>query len=126
MGLILLGSSLIAAPDGVDVTNTESLAGAMHLFGPQHFVFPLLAHAVGTLAGATVGHVIAATHRDAIAWMIGALFLAGGVTAALTLPAPLWFVAADLVLAYFPMAWLAIRIGRATRRSPPAAAARDA
>ena len=52
MGIITLGSSLIAPPEGVNVTDMESLKSSMHLFGPQHFIAPFLAHALGALAGA--------------------------------------------------------------------------
>ena len=54
MALITLSPSLIPPPAGVDVTNAESLAQAMHLFQPRHFVMPFLAHALGTLVGALV------------------------------------------------------------------------
>ncbi|RMG38369.1 MAG: hypothetical protein D6732_05390, partial [Methanobacteriota archaeon] len=48
MGLITLGSSVIPPPPGVDVTDMESLKSSMHLFEPRHFIFPFLAHALGT------------------------------------------------------------------------------
>ena len=38
MGLVMLGGSVVPAPDGVDVTDPDSIAGAMHLFQPKHFV----------------------------------------------------------------------------------------
>ncbi len=38
MALITLSPSLIPPPAGVDVTNAESLAKAIHLFEPRHFV----------------------------------------------------------------------------------------
>lgn len=48
----------------------------------------------------------------ATAYGIGIAFLAGGITAATMIPAPAWFIAIDLVGAYLPMAWLALRISR--------------
>ena len=56
-------------------------------------------------------HRIAASHRARFAWAIGAVFLCGGVAASFMIPAPAWFIALDLLFAYLPMAWLAIRIG---------------
>ena len=109
--LITLSPSLIPPPAGVDVNNAESLSKAMHLFEPRHFVIPFLAHAVGTFAGALAAYLIAATYRAHIAYVIGALFLCGGVAASLMIPAPAWFIALDLLAAYLPMAWLAIQIG---------------
>lgn len=111
MGLILLGSSVVPAPLGVDVTDTESVRAGMHLFEAKHFVFPFLAHAFGTLVGAICAFLIAATHRVAIGYVIGALFLAGGIAAAFMIPAPTWFVVVDLVVAYLPMAYIGTRIG---------------
>ena len=108
--LITLSPSIIPPPAGVDVNSAESLAKAMHLFEPRHFVMPFLAHALGTLAGALVAYLIAATHRAPIAYVIGAVFLCGGVAASFMIPAPAWFIALDLLVAYVPMAWLAIQI----------------
>jgi hypothetical protein len=111
MGLVLLGSVIIPVPEGVDVTDAESIAAGMHLFGPQHFVTPFIAHAAGTLSGAVVAHVVSTQHSNQIAYVIGALFFAGGIAAARMIPAPAWFIATDLLLAYFPMAYLGTRIG---------------
>lgn len=111
MALITLSPLLIPPPAGVDVTNVESLSKAMHLFEPRHFVMPFLAHALGTLAGALAAYLIAATYRAPFAYLIGAIFLCGGVAASFMIPAPRWFIALDLLAAYLPMAWLGIHIG---------------
>ena len=109
--LITLSPSIIPPPAGVDVNSAESLSKAMHLFEPRHFVMPFLAHAIGTLAGALAAYLIAATHRVPIAYLIGGVFLLGGVAASFMIPAPTWFIALDLLVAYLPMAWLATQIG---------------
>ncbi|MGY1424331.1 hypothetical protein [Lysobacter sp. A289] len=111
LALVTLGPSLIPPPAGVDVTSAEGLASAIHLFEPRHFVMPFLAHAVGTLAGALVAYLIAASHKAKLAYAIGVIFLCGGVAASFMIPAPAWFIAVDLLAAYLPMAWLATRIG---------------
>lgn len=111
MAIITLSPSLIPPPAGVDVNNAESLRNAMHLFEPRHFVMPFLAHAVGTLAGALVAYLIAASHKTKFAYAIGAFFLVGGIAASFMIPAPTWFIALDLLVAYLPMAWLGIQIG---------------
>ena len=115
MGLVMAGGRLIPAPAGVDVTTMEGLKAGMHLFGPENFLFPFLAHALGTLAGAFVAFMVAGSRKAAFAWTIGVLFLAGGVVAAMMIPAPAWFIAVDLLLAYLPMAWLGIRLASAGR-----------
>ena len=111
-GLVVLSPSIVAPPAGVDVRDPESLRAGIDLFEPRHFIMPFLAHALGTLAGALVAYLVAATHRARFAYAIGTLFLLGGIAAAFMIPAPTWFIALDLVVAYLPMAWLAVQIGR--------------
>jgi hypothetical protein len=113
--LITLSPSLIPPPAGVDVTDTASLAQSIHLFEPKHFVMPFLAHALGTLAGALAAYLIATTYRVRMAYVIGFIFLCGGILASTMIPAPAWFIALDLVGAYLPMSWLAVQIGRRIR-----------
>ena len=117
MAVITLSPSLIPPPAGVNVNDPESLSKGMHLFEPRHFVMPFLAHALGTLAGALVAYFIAATHKARFAYAIGALFLLGGLAASFMIPAPPWFIALDLIVAYLPMAWLATQVGRRMTRA---------
>jgi hypothetical protein len=111
MALITLSPSIIPPPAGVDVNDVESLSKAIHLFKPRHFVMPFLAHVAGTLAGALAAYLIAATYRAQIAYVLGAVFLCGGVAASFMIPAPTWFIVLDLLAAYLPMAWLSTQIG---------------
>jgi hypothetical protein len=106
MGLIMIGGSVIPPPEGVDVSNMESLKAAMPLFETKHFIFPFLAHALGTLAGAWIVARLATTHKTKLAWLIGGFFLLGGIINVVSLSAPVWFNILDLTLAYIPMAWL--------------------
>ena len=115
MGLIMLSSSVIPPPDGVDVTNMESLKSSMHLFEPKHFIFPFLAHALGTLSGAFTAALIAAANKMRFALGIGAFFLLGGIVNVFMLPSPAWFTVLDLVGAYIPMGWLGGRWAGASR-----------
>src|SRR5688572_15005343 len=126
MALITVSPSLIPPPAGVDVTNAESLSKAMHLFEPRHFIMPFLAHAIGSLAGALAAYLIAASYKAQIAYMIGALFLCGGVAASFMIPAPGWFIALDLLAAYLPMAWLGIQIATRMRTGQIAAQKKQA
>ena len=121
MALIALGPSLIPPPAGADMSTAEGLSRAMHLLEPRHFVMPFLAHALGTLAGALAAWLIAASHKARFAYAIGVLFLCGGIAASVMIPAPGWFIALDLLAAYLPMAWLAVRIGRVMRQGRSAA-----
>ena len=49
MGIIMISGSIIPPPEGADITTMKGLIESMHLMGPQHFIFPFLAHALGTL-----------------------------------------------------------------------------
>lgn len=113
MGLILISASIIPPPAGVDMTTVEGLTAGMQLLEPKHFVFPFLAHALGTLVAALVACLIAVSHKLTIAMIIGVLFLIGGIAAAMMIPAPTWFIALDLIVAYIPMAWIGAKLGRA-------------
>lgn len=113
MTLIMISPHVIPLPEGVDVTKPETFRASAHLFEPKHFVFPFLAHALGTLVGALVAFVIAASYRSVFACIIGAFFLLGGITMAIIMPVrPVWFILLDVVVAYIPMAWSGIHIGR--------------
>lgn len=111
MGLIMVSGSIIPPPNGVDPNDIESIKASIHLYTPVHFLFPFLAHALGTLAGAYLAARLGATRKPILALIIGIIFLLGGIAAANMIPAPSWFVVVDLFLAYLPMAWLGGRLG---------------
>ena len=127
MALITLSPSVIAPPAGVDVRDAASLSASIHLFEPRHFLMPFSAHALGTLAGSLAAYLIAATYKVHMAYVVGAIFLCGGVAASFMIPAPGWFIALDLVAAYLPMAWVGIQVGtRMTRGNESARKPREA
>lgn len=107
MGIIMISGSIIPPPEGTDTSTMEGLQEAILLFSPKHFIFPFLAHALGTFAGAYLAAMIAANHKMKFAMGIGVLFLAGGIANVLMLPSPLWYTIVDLAGAYIPMGYLA-------------------
>lgn len=107
MGIIMISGSIIPPPEGVDPSNMESLKANMHLFSPRHFIFPFLAHSLGTFVGALVAAKIAANHKFRFALAIGIFFLLGGIASVFMLPSPLWFTILDLGIAYIPVAIIA-------------------
>ena len=111
IALITISPMVISPPAGVDVSNAESLSKSIHLFEPRHFIFPFLAHALGSLVGALAAYLIAASYKTQIAIAVGVIFLCGGVAASFMIPAPTWYIALDLLAAYLPMAWLGSKIG---------------
>lgn len=110
MFILLLSNSIIPLPHGADNTTTEALKATMHLFEPKHFLFPFLAHAIGTFAGAATTAIIAIIHKTKLPLIIGGFFLIGGIVSVCTLPSPIWFTIIDLVFAYIPMTYLAIKL----------------
>lgn len=115
MGLVMAGPALIPSPGGADVTTVEGLRASIHLFEPKHFLFPFLAHAIGTLVGAFVAARFGVGHPRRLAMVVGLVFLAGGIANVLMLPSPLWFTVLDLAGAYIPMAHLGARLATQDR-----------
>ena len=106
MGLVNLGPLVVPLPEGADVTTMEGLRESMKLFAPVNFLFPFLAHALGTLSGAFLAAKVAASRPMTFAIVIGVLFLIGGAAMVSMLGGPMWFNASDLLLAYIPMGYL--------------------
>ncbi len=115
MFLVTMGSKMVPPPPGLNMADPQSLSTLGHLLEPKHFVFPFLAHALGTFFGAFAAHVAGTGRRSLLSYIVAGMFLIGGIMAAFMIPAPAWFLAADLVLAYIPMAWLATRLGYRVR-----------
>jgi hypothetical protein len=105
MGLIQIGSSIYPI-EGIDPTDMEALAKVMPTLTPEYFIYPFLGHALGTLVGAIIAGLIAATNKMKFSLTIGVLFLVGGLIVNYLLPGPIWFTVLDLVVAYLPMGWL--------------------
>lgn len=106
MGLINIGPFVVPLPEGADVSTMENLRDSMKMFTPVNFLFPFLAHALGTLSGAFIAAKVAASRPMAFAIGIGVFFLIGGAMMVGMLGGPMWFNVTDLLLAYIPMAFL--------------------
>jgi hypothetical protein len=106
MGLIMVSGKVIAPPAGADVTTMEGLKASIHLFEPRHFLFPFLAHSLGTLVGAFTATLVARGTSAIPAFVVACCFLVGGIISVVMLPGPTWFAAVDLLLAYVPAGWL--------------------
>lgn len=112
-GLIVKYSdSIVPLPPGVDTSNPESIAENIHLFSTGNFMVILLAHALGTLLASFLIAKFVESHHYRLAMIPGILFLIGGIMMTTMVPAPTWFDATDLLLAYFPMAFLGYILGR--------------
>ena len=111
MGLIEAGHTFIPI-EGLDPNDMKALAKVMPTLSAKYFIFPFLAHALGTLIGAIVAGWIAASHKMKFSLAIGVLFLLGGIVVSFMLPAPIWFIACDIIIAYIPMAFIGGKIAK--------------
>jgi len=93
---------------GIDMSDTQSIANSIHLFEPRHFVFPFMAHALGTFFGALAAGYLGWKSRTVLVWSVATLFFAGGVATTFMIPAPAEYFVVDLALAYAPMALIAL------------------
>lgn len=105
-GIIKIGPNIFPAPEGVDPNDIESIKTNVHLYSAKHFIIPLLAHAVGTLAGAYTVSRLAVSNHKRLALVIGVVFFVSGLMMAFMLPEFWKFSILDLLIAYFPMAIL--------------------
>ena len=103
MGLIITGNQLIPFSDNINPMNAMN-------WEIKYFIFPFLAHAIGTLSGAFIAAKFSASYHMLFAIFIGIFFLSGGISMVFILPAPIWFIVIDLVFAYLPMGWLGWKI----------------
>ena len=105
MGLIILGGIIIAPSDNfkpMDALNWDL----------KYFIFPFLAHALGTFSGAFIVSKLSKKTNIAMSLIVGFYFLSGGVYMATILPAPIWFVLLDITVGYIPMALLGWKISK--------------
>ena len=105
MGLIQLGHKVFPI-EGIDLNNMDELAAVMPTLDANYFIFPFLAHALGTLVGALIAGRIAVTNKMKYSIAIGGLFLLG----------PTWFAAVDILIAYIPMAWIGGKLAEKYRK----------
>ena len=112
MLLVQAGMIVFPAPEGIDISTEAGLKSAMTIMSPIHFIFPFLAHALGTLFGAWFAIRFTKYKHISAAYSIGMLFLLGGIMMVFSVGGPTWFIMMDLTLAYLPMAWLGYKLGK--------------
>ena len=105
MGLIITGNQLIPFSENINPMNAIN-------WEIKYFIFPFLAHAIGTLSGAFIASKISKHYNRAVAIAVGVYFLSGGIYMVRILPAPTWFICLDLILCYLPMALLGWYLNR--------------
>ncbi|MFM7057808.1 MAG: hypothetical protein ACKO2P_12890 [Planctomycetota bacterium] len=117
MTIVSVGPVMVPLPEGVDLTDMQTLPQSIQQLSPQHFIAPWLAHALGTLVGAFVAAKLATGYRIRFALAIGFWFLLGGVTMVWMVGGPIWFTLLDLLAAYLPMAFAGGLLAKAQTRT---------
>jgi hypothetical protein len=116
MYLVEWGMKLIPPPAGTDPSTPEGLTKALPLMELKHFLFPFLAHALGTLVAAYFTIRFSASKKQYLAWTVGFLFMLGGLAMVMMIPFPIWSIFVDLLLCYLPMGWLGWKIAGGIKR----------
>ena len=99
IGLIILGGTIFPPSENFEPMNAMN-------WDFKYFIFPFLAHSIGTLSGALIVSKLSNKSSIILPLIVGLYFLMGGIYMITILPAPMWFVLLDVVLGYIPMALL--------------------
>lgn len=105
---IELGMKIFPYPNGVNLNTPEGME-AFYGLPFKYYIFPFIAHAMGTLSGCLIALLLVRTYATWVVYTIGLVFFVGGIMAVYMINAPLWFDIIDLGVAYFPMAWLSTK-----------------
>ena len=99
IGLIILGGTIFHPSENFEPMNAMN-------WDFKYFIFPFLAHSIGTLSGALIVSKLSKKSSIILPLIVGLYFLLGGIYMITILPAPMWFVLLDVILGYIPMALL--------------------
>jgi len=103
--IIVLGHSVIPIPEGIDSNSFESIKNNFHLFKNKHFIFPLFAHAVGTLLSAYIVSHFGVNYKFKLALGIGILYMLASLLMTFRIGHFLWIGIIEIGL-YIPMSLL--------------------
>jgi len=117
-GLVTVLGGMVDLPTGVDPNNLEDIKNNIHLYSTNALLAPFAAHTIGTLMGAFMTARLAVSRHMILALFIGFFFLLGGIGMVVMIPTtPNWFKYLDLLVAYFPMAFIGGMIGMRSAKS---------
>lgn len=111
--IVVLGHSIIPTPDGIDTNDFESIKSNFHLFEVKHFLFPLIAHALGTLVASYLVSRFAKTYKLWFAIGIGILFMCASLSLSLRIGQFNWIGIVE-ILQYIPVSLLGYTIWQRT------------
>tara|TARA_B100000401_G_C52298616_1_gene481570 strand:- start:87 stop:470 length:384 start_codon:yes stop_codon:yes gene_type:complete len=105
IGLIILGGIIFPPSESFEPMNAIN-------WDYKYFIFPFLAHSIGTLSGAFIVSKLSKRFSIILPLIVGFYFLSGGIYMITILPAPTWFILLDVILGYIPMALLGWKISK--------------
>tara|TARA_B000000460_G_C21264498_1_gene284759 strand:- start:110 stop:502 length:393 start_codon:yes stop_codon:yes gene_type:complete len=108
MGLIILGGIIFTPTENIEPMNAIN-------WDLKYFIFPFLAHSVGTLSGSFLVSKLSRNSNIIFPLIVGLYFLSGGIYMVTILPAPMWFVFLDLIVCYIPMSLIGWRISNISK-----------
>ena len=111
-----MGNAIVPLPENVNTHTESAMIEAMSHFTPIHFLFPFLAHVLGSFVGSFIAALLFRTRSVVVALSVSILHMLGGIYMAVILPAPFWFEISDVILAYLPMGLLAAKCSNLVRR----------
>tara|TARA_Y100001970_G_scaffold162301_1_gene198432 strand:+ start:149 stop:532 length:384 start_codon:yes stop_codon:yes gene_type:complete len=105
IGLIIIGGIVFPVSGNFDPMNAMQ-------WDLKYFIFPFLAHSLGTLSGSFIASKLSKNYHIIIPLIIGFYFLSGGIYMVSILPAPAWFALLDIIVCYIPMALLGWKLSK--------------
>ena len=114
--IIFICNAIFGIPEGMVLWDEKSVIAHADKLTTANYIGTFLAHQLGTLVGALVAAKIAPFRKMIFSLFIGAWFLAGGIYAVSLIPAPMWFILADIIL-YIPIAFIGGKLGGTQRKT---------
>lgn len=114
--IIIFGHEIIPVPEGMNTNDFESIKSNFHLFKTKHFIFPLLAHAVGTFISAFIVSHFAVNHKFKYAVGIGFFFTLASLILTIRIGHFNWIGLLEIGH-YIPVSILAYKIWERTLKS---------
>ena len=111
--IIVLGHEIVPTPDGMDTNDVESIKSNFHLFELKHFLFPLIAHGLGTLVASYLVARFAKTHKFWFALGIGVVFMLASLSLSLKIAHFNWIGIVEIAQ-YIPISFLGYKIWQRT------------
>ncbi|MBC8479446.1 MAG: hypothetical protein H8D46_03185 [FCB group bacterium] len=93
-----IGHQVYPLPEGVEPYNPESMTEYMKVIPLGAMLFVLAGWFIGAFTGTTIAVIFAGENGCRIALIIGIVFLAASIFTMISIPTPIWFWIAGLLM----------------------------